>query len=181
VETEAPDPRDLPAQLVNPDTQEAMETMAHPDPEDHPAHPDKTDIQDRPASLVPPVKSWTDPDPLDPPAHLDLKDPPDPMAALDNPVNPDTMVVPDQWEMLDTMVAPASQETLEAKDPTETPATRELATTAHHRVPLQDIKPQGLFDQVDGDSSVLRIATTFLGFLVLQHEKKHRDLVNLKK
>jgi hypothetical protein len=146
-----------------------MATMDHPDPAAHLDHPDKTDTQDLPASPVNPDKSWTDPDPLDPPAQLDLKDLPAPMAALDNPASPVTMVVPDQWEMLDTMAVPASQETQEAKDPTETPATRALATTAHHPVPLQDIKR--LCDQVDGDSSVLRIATTFLGFLVLQHKK----------
>jgi len=161
VETEAPDPRDLPAQLVNPDTQEAMETMAHPDPEDHPAHPDKTDIQDRPASLVPPVKSWTDPDPLDPPAQPDLRDLPDPMAAPDNPASPVTMVDLDQWEMPVTMVVLANPETPVQRAQTEMLATRALATTARHPVPHPDIKHRRLHDLVDVDDQQIRIAKTF--------------------
>lgn len=147
------DPQDL---LESPDQRDHLETPERMDLRDHQddlalwesrdlkdqlARRDKMDLPETQDSQEPPDQSL---DPLDPQESQEPQELRDPQERTADP----EMLVPldpkDLKEMLETMELQETQDSPESQDPMETMEPRDLATTAHHHVPLQDIKHHNL-------------------------------------
>ena len=140
-----PDPLDLPAQMVNPETPEplaktlkevAQDLLAQPD---HPVHPEEMDNLEAPVNPVDPDKLHKEPTVKDHPAQLDLPAhlamlehlDKDLLLALDPLAQPET---PDHLDQPEETVNPVVLETMEP------PAVVVVAIIALPHVLLQDIR-----------------------------------------
>lgn len=137
---ESPDQRD---HLETPEKADLRDHQDDPalresrDPRDQLAKRDKMDLPETQDSQEQPEQSLDPQDPQESQEPQELRD------LQERTADPEMLVAldpKDLKEMLETMEPQETQDNPESQDPTETMEPRDLATTAHHHVLLQDIK-----------------------------------------